>query len=91
MGYEGRPQKLEEKMGALYSLGIDRSVKKHLSGISISNGLAWTEDNQTMFYIDSIPRKIYAFNFDLEEGEISEITLFLPLVYAIKIILQTYV
>ncbi|EEC17500.1 senescence marker protein-30, putative [Ixodes scapularis] len=38
--------------------------------ISLSNGIAWTTDNRTMFYNDSIPGKTYVFNFDLDTGDI---------------------
>ena len=62
---EGIPPNL----GALYSLERDRTpLKKHLSPISVSNGLAWSADNRTMYYIDSAPRQIYSFDFDLESG-----------------------
>ncbi|PVD23866.1 hypothetical protein C0Q70_17140 [Pomacea canaliculata] len=72
MGFEVKPAFVEPAAGALYSLDLDRTVKKWLPGIHISNGLAWTEDNQTMFYIDSIPKKVYAFDYDLENGAISK-------------------
>lgn len=58
--------------GSLYSLDINGDVTKHLSHIGISNGLAWSHNNKTMFYIDSIPRKVYAFDFDIANGTLSE-------------------
>ena len=54
-------------MGCLDTKGVWR---QYLDGIGISNGLAWTRDAKTMFYIDSIPRKLYAFDFDNEKGTI---------------------
>ncbi|XP_025110660.1 regucalcin-like [Pomacea canaliculata] len=57
--------------GSLYSLGLDRTVRKQATNFYLSNGLAWTDDNQTMFFIDSPARKLYAFDFDLEGGNIS--------------------
>ncbi|KAL3868868.1 hypothetical protein ACJMK2_041625 [Sinanodonta woodiana] len=71
MGMETKPTVLEHHQGSLYSLEKDGTLKSHLDKISISNGLAWSEDNRTMFYIDSIPRKVYAFDFDITTGEIS--------------------
>ncbi|CAN8005132.1 unnamed protein product, partial [Ixodes pacificus] len=38
--------------------------------ISLSNGITWTSDNRTMFYNDSIPRKTYVFDFDVDTGDI---------------------
>lgn len=69
MGFIPRPP--HPPMGSMYSLDLDRTVTKHLSGVYISNGLAWTGDNKTMFYIDSPPKKVYAFDFDLENGTVS--------------------
>lgn len=57
--------------GAFYSLSRDGQIKKHLSNISVSNGLAWTEDNRTMFYIDTDTHNVTAFDFDLHTGELS--------------------
>lgn len=60
-------------MGSLYSLDVDRTLKKQLPDIYLSNGLAWSGDNRTMFYIDSPIKKIYAFDFDVESGSISKL------------------
>lgn len=74
MGLETEPAKPEPQMGSLYSLDKNRALKKHLDKIDISNGLAWSLDNKIMYYIDSLPRKVYAFDFDLEAGTISKST-----------------
>lgn len=63
-----------EGEGSLYTLELDGTVKTKKTGVSISNGLAWTADNRTMYYIDSTPRKVYAFDFDLNTGNISKWT-----------------
>jgi sugar lactone lactonase YvrE len=42
-----------------------------LDGISIPNGITWTEDNKTLFVSDSPTRNIYAFDYDLATGGIS--------------------
>ncbi|MEA4889548.1 MAG: SMP-30/gluconolactonase/LRE family protein [Clostridiaceae bacterium] len=49
--------------GALYRLDSDRSVRRLLSGVSISNGLAWSPDKKTVYYIDSPCREIWAFDY----------------------------
>ena len=71
MGHQEAPTDPELGVGALYSLNSDGVLKKHLDNIDISNGIAWSLDNRTMFYIDSIPRKVYAFDYDINHGEIS--------------------
>nr|KAG5714120.1 hypothetical protein BaRGS_020448 [Batillaria attramentaria] len=60
-----------EPVGSLYSLDTQRRIQKHLSGIGVSNGLAWSEDNRTMFYIDTDTHKISAYDFDLANGVMS--------------------
>ena len=58
--------------GALYRLDPDRSVRTMLTGVSISNGLAWSADARTFYYIDSPTRGVDAFDFDLEPGTLAE-------------------
>jgi len=57
--------------GALYSLDRDGKVRKHCDEIGASNGIVWTADNRTMYYVDSMRPTIDAFDFDLAKGEIS--------------------
>ncbi|AEA11641.1 Regucalcin-like protein [Thermoproteus uzoniensis 768-20] len=57
--------------GSLYSLGLDRKVRKHLSGLAVSNGIAWSLDWKTMYLVDTPVKRIYALDFDLERGEAS--------------------
>ena len=72
MAIEVSPANLEHHQGALYSFELDGTMRKHKEKISISNGLAWTADNKTMYYIDSIPRKVWAYDFDLASGTMSK-------------------
>jgi sugar lactone lactonase YvrE len=53
--------------GALFRLDPDRSVHEVLSGVSISNGLAWSPTGATAYYIDSPTQRIDAFAFDVGE------------------------
>jgi sugar lactone lactonase YvrE len=63
--------KESEPTGFLYVLANDYSVRKVLSGITISNGLGWSPDNKIMYYIDTPTRKVTAFDFDLGTGKIN--------------------
>ncbi len=55
--------------GALYR--FDGELKKILDNISISNGICWSADNRTMYYIDSSDYNIKAYDFNLASGDIS--------------------
>ncbi len=57
--------------GGLYRLDFDGSYQPMKTGVGISNGLGWSPDNRIMYYTDSIKRTIWAYDFDLEEGTIS--------------------
>ncbi|XP_046575364.1 regucalcin-like isoform X2 [Haliotis rubra] len=65
------PSKWPKGQGSLYSLEANGSVKKHISNLNISNGMDWTDDNSVMYFIDSIPRQVWAFDFDIKAGNIS--------------------
>lgn len=60
-----------EGKGALYRLDTDLSLHKMQPGIFISNGIGWSPDNRTMYYTDSTPRIIWAYDFDPDTGAIS--------------------
>jgi sugar lactone lactonase YvrE len=56
---------------ALYRLdGPDRATNQ-VDDATISNGLAWSADARTMFYIDTPTRTIDAFDFDPSTGSIA--------------------
>ena len=55
----------------LYRLDPDLSIHTMESGIDISNGIGWSPDNRVMYYTDSTPGIIYAYDFDVETGEIA--------------------
>lgn len=59
-----------EPSGSLYVLDPSGTVRKVLSGVTISNGIVWSLDNKFMYYIDSPTRKIMVFRFDLDKGEL---------------------
>lgn len=55
----------------LYRFDPDRSVHTMVEGVSCSNGLAWSLDDRTMYYIDTPTRRVDAFDFDAATGAIS--------------------
>ncbi|RHW38084.1 SMP-30/gluconolactonase/LRE family protein [Neobacillus notoginsengisoli] len=62
----------DEKQASLYCLETDMSVTRKLGNLSISNGLAWSPDNQFMYLIDTPTRQVTRYQYKLENGEISE-------------------
>ncbi len=61
----------EKKAGALYSMDTTGQVRLLLSEVSTSNGLAWSADHRTFYYIDTPTLTIRAFDYDAEEGSIA--------------------
>ncbi len=59
------------KGGSLYRLDPDLSLHKMDTGITVSNGIAWSPDNKTMYYSDSRRRVCYNYDFDIASGAIS--------------------
>lgn len=57
--------------GALYRLDKDLTVHRMVEKISCSNGIVWSSDNKTMYYIDSFTMRVDAFDFDVETGNVS--------------------
>jgi sugar lactone lactonase YvrE len=57
--------------GALYVLHQDLRVEKKFGPVTVSNGLVWTKDAGTVFYIDTPRKNVIAFDFDSSTGAIS--------------------
>jgi sugar lactone lactonase YvrE len=55
--------------GALYV--FDGTVRTVLTGVTISNGLGWSPDHRTMYYIDTPTGRVDAFDYDEETGDVS--------------------
>jgi sugar lactone lactonase YvrE len=66
LALEGTP-----KAASLYRLDPDLSVHRMLENVTCSNGIVWTADSKTMYYIDTGLRRVDAFDYDLETGDIS--------------------
>ena len=60
----------KEASGSLYSFD-GKAVTRLLEGIRISNGLAWSPDHKTFYYIDTPTRIVKAFDYDVNSGAIA--------------------
>ncbi|WP_168120184.1 SMP-30/gluconolactonase/LRE family protein [Paenibacillus sp. HB172176] len=56
--------------GHLYCMEADFKVRHMRDGIRCSNGLAWSLDQSTMYYIDTPTREVAAFRYDAGTGDI---------------------
>jgi len=57
--------------GKLYRVAPDGETMAMLENVTISNGIVWTKDGKTMYYIDTPTAVIRAFDFDMETSTIS--------------------
>jgi sugar lactone lactonase YvrE/DNA-binding IclR family transcriptional regulator len=62
--------------GALYAIAGDRSWKRVAAGFTVANGLDWSPDGRTFYFADSAPGRVYAYDFDLTAGAISNRRIF---------------
>ena len=61
----------EPAKGSFYMFDTDHSVTKKINHVSISNGLAWSADHKTFYYIDTPTFTVVAYDYDKTAGEIS--------------------
>lgn len=69
--YAGTISDAREPECAFYRLDPDGSTSKLFDGVTNSNGLAWSLDHKTLYYIDTPTRKVDAFDFDASTGTLS--------------------
>jgi sugar lactone lactonase YvrE len=55
---------------SLYCLNVDGSVRTMISDVTISNGMGWSPDERTMYYIDTPTGRVDAFAYDAQSGNI---------------------
>jgi sugar lactone lactonase YvrE len=63
MAYDRRPGG-----AAVYRLDPDRSVRRVLDGVTISNGLEWSPDGSRAYYDDTATHRVDVFDYDTDDG-----------------------
>ena len=77
MGPEAKPGDVKRHQGSMYFCKQDpdddkiAKVDAKFDKIDISNGLDWSLDGKIMYYIDSVTRKVEAFDFDTSSGSLA--------------------
>ena len=61
----------EEKAGRLYVYDASGRVRAMVSGVTTSNGIVWSHDRTTMYFIDTPTFEVWAYDYDFETGEIA--------------------
>ncbi|XP_043260983.1 uncharacterized protein LOC122402343 [Colletes gigas] len=57
--------------GSLFCMENDLVLKKQVAPVSISNGLAWSHNEDTFYYIDSLSYQVVAYDYNSQTGAIS--------------------
>jgi L-arabinonolactonase len=68
---DGGDLDITQDSGALYRVGQDGVSKLMFDNVGVSNGPCWSPDNKTFYFSDSKAQIIWAFDFDLATGELS--------------------
>ncbi len=55
-----------------FRLNRDGSLKTLIEGSTIPNGISWTADDKTMYFVETPAQTIYAYDFDSTAGTISD-------------------
>lgn len=61
MGYDKRTG-----AGSMWRIRPSGEVQRLWDDVTISNGLAWSPDGGTVYYVDTVPHEVYAFDYDGE-------------------------
>ncbi len=69
IGTMGYPEVING-MGNVYSYHKGKS-KTIIENTTISNGLAFTEDNKTLYFIDTPTKQVAKYNYDIETGNVA--------------------
>jgi L-arabinonolactonase len=65
-------RRTERAIGSLYRMDdLQRITEMDSAFVTIANGIGWSPDNRTMYFADTPALCIYAYDYDLAQGSIS--------------------
>lgn len=65
------PLSEDAESGSVYMIQNDLVPVKKIDGVTISNGMAWSADHETFYYIDTPSMEIVAYSYEKSNGRIS--------------------
>lgn len=65
--------------GSLYCIRPDGSFRRMDQGFTVSNGMDWSPDGRTMYFVDSAAGRIHAYDFDAVTGNLANRRTFITL------------
>lgn len=72
LGTMNDPKEAEiTKEAVLFRLDTDGSFHRILEEATISNGISWNENDETMYWTDTAANNVHAFDFDAQSGNIT--------------------
>lgn len=60
----------DDDRNSLYCLDPGGAIRRMDTGFRVSNGIGWSPDNTVMYFVDSEPGTIFAYDFDLHSGHL---------------------
>ena len=57
--------------GVVFRLDPDMSLHRMIEGVTIPNGITWTQDDKTMYFNDSTAKVVWTYDYDIETGDIA--------------------
>ncbi len=65
--------------GEVWRLDLDQTLSVAIQDVTISNGMGWSADGRTCFYIDTPTKSVDAFDYDVDRGVMSKRRIFADL------------
>lgn len=62
---------VEEPVGALWRIDPDLTAVRLFDGVTLGNGIDWSPDDRTLYFCDSRPGLVHAFDFNADTGDTS--------------------
>lgn len=67
------------QLGKLFSISSSGGVKILDEGFHLANGLGFSSDSKTLYFADSVARKVFAYSYDVSTGDVRDRRIFIEL------------